>query len=451
MKYAPHPYQDHAIAQAVTNPAQGLFLDMGLGKTSITLTALAELLDDFRVRRILVIAPLRVAAMVWTEEVKKWDHLRGLRLSRCLGSEKQRLAGLARDADIYIINRENVPWLVQQYEKRPWPFDTLVIDELSSFKNPGSRRFKALRKVRPYVQRVIGLTGTPSPNGLLDLWAQVYLLDGGQALGKRFTTYRDYYFLPDKRNREIIYTWKLRPGAEQQIQEKVAGLCLSMTAQDWLQLPERIDRIVGVTLPAAVQPFYDQMETELVAALRGEILAAGSVAVAMGKLLQVCNGAVYFEDGHVEELHAAKLDTLEELVEAANGRPVLVFYNFRHDITRIQERIPGARVLLTEKDVDDWNTGRVPVMLAHPASAGHGLNLQAGGSAIIWYGLPWSLELYQQANARLHRQGQTKPVIIHHLIVTDSIEETVLAALQSKGETQDKLIAAVKAKLEGKT
>jgi SNF2 family DNA or RNA helicase len=446
--YNPHPYQRYATNKILEQDAVGLFLDMGLGKTVSTLTAVDQLLYDyFDVEKVLVIAPLRVAQKTWPDEIRKWDHLKHLRISRVLGNEKQRLAALQVKADIWIINRENVEWLVDLYGKN-WPFDMVVIDELSSFKSSKAKRFRALRKVRPMIKRIVGLTGTPAPNGLIDLWPQVYLLDQGERLGKTVTGYRSRYFDPGKRNRTVIFSWDPKPGAEEAIYSKLEDLCVSMSAEDWLQMPERIDREVMVQIPEAVRAQYDQLERDLLLPVAGGDITADTMAILSNKLLQMANGAVYDENGATREIHQAKIEALDDILEAANGQPVLVFYNYQHDRDRLLKHIPAARVLDTEDDIEKWNQGKIPVMLAHPASAGHGLNLQAGGNIIVWFGLTWSLELYQQANARLYRQGQDKSVIIHHLVAEETIDGDVMAALAGKDVSQKALLEAVKARIE---
>lgn len=448
MIYNPHPYQRYATNKILEQDAVGLFLDMGLGKTVSTLTAVDQLLYDyFDVEKVLVIAPLRVAQKTWPDEIRKWDHLKHLRISRVLGNEKQRLAALQVKADIWIINRENVEWLVDLYGKN-WPFDMVVIDELSSFKSSKAKRFRALRKVRPMIKRIVGLTGTPAPNGLIDLWPQVYLLDQGERLGKTVTGYRSRYFDPGKRNRTVIFSWDPKPGAEEAIYSKLEDLCVSMSAEDWLQMPERIDREVMVQIPEAVRAQYDQLERDLLLPVAGGDITADTMAILSNKLLQMANGAVYDENGATREIHQAKIEALDDILEAANGQPVLVFYNYQHDRDRLLKHIPAARVLDTEDDIEKWNQGKIPVMLAHPASAGHGLNLQAGGNIIVWFGLTWSLELYQQANARLYRQGQDKSVIIHHLVAEETIDGDVMAALAGKDVSQKALLEAVKARIE---
>ena len=417
-----------------------------MSKTVITLTAIKELMHNyFEVARVLVIAPLRVAENVWEEEARKWDHLQYLRLSKVLGSEKERIQALHNEADIYLVNRENVKWLVD-YCKNNWPFDMVVLDELSSFKSPRSQRFKALRKVRPLVRRVVGLTGTPAPNGLIDLWSQVYLLDSGERLGKTLTGYRERYFLPDKRSRDVVFTYKPKDGAEEAIYSKLSDICISMKSGDYLKIPERIDNVVPVYLPQKSMEKYRQLERDLLLPLLDGDVVAGNAAVLTNKLLQITGGAVYDEDGGVQEIHDEKIKALEDLVEAANGKPVLVYYAYRHDLGRIQKHL-DCRVLSTPKDIEDWNKGEVLVMLAHPASAGHGLNLQDGGSTIVWFGLPWSLELYQQANARIHRQGQKNTVVVHHLVAKETIDEDVMKVLASKEAGQEALLDAVKARI----
>lgn len=418
------------------------------GKTVISLTAINELLYNyFDVSNVLVIAPLRVAQTTWPGEVKKWGHLQHLTLSKVLGSAKERRLALNTPADIHIINRENVKWLVEECGKE-WPFDMVVIDELSSFKSNKAKRFRALRKVRPRIKRIVGLTGTPAPNGLIDLWPQIYLLDQGERLGKTVTGYRNRYFNPGRRNGYVVYDWVLKPGAEEAIYEKLDDICVSMKSEDWLQMPERIDREVVVRIPEAARARYDQLERDLLLPYESGDVTADNAAVLSNKLLQMANGAVYDENGSTREIHQAKLEALDDILEAANGQPVLVFYNYQHDRDRILKHIPTARVLDTEDDIEKWNQGEIPVMLAHPASAGHGLNLQAGGSVIVWFGLTWSLELYQQANARLYRQGQNKSVIIHHLVAEGTIDEDVMRALEHKDTGQEALLAAVKARIE---
>jgi SNF2 family DNA or RNA helicase len=444
MKFTPYPYQKRAIQHILDHPSAGLFLEMGLGKSVITLTAITELLhNSFEIERVLVIAPLRVADTVWTAEAEKWDHTRHLRISKVLGSKKKRVEALNTPADVYVINRENVEWIVDHYG-RSWPFDMVVIDELSSFKSPSSRRFRALRKVLPLINRIVGLTGTPAPNGLIDLWSQIYLLDQGERLGPTITSYRNRYFIPGKRRGHIVYEWI--PISEEVIYEKISDICISMKAEDWLDMPQRIDRTVTVTLPPAARARYKQLERDLLLPFSDGDVVANTAAVLAGKLLQLANGAVYDENHNVREIHKAKLEALGDIIEAANGKPILVFYTYQHDLHRIQKRF-SVRTLESSKDISDWNAGRIPVLLAHPASAGHGLNLQAGGNTIVWFGLPHSLELYEQANARLYRQGQKENVIIHHLVTEGTIDENVMKALARKALTQNDLMQAVKARI----
>ena len=445
MKYCAHDYQAYATEFVLSHPYCGLILDMGLGKSVITLTALWDLLlDSFDVGCVLVVAPKRVAEDTWPREIAKWEHLKGLTYSLVMGSEKERRTALSRKAMIYIINRENVSWLVEQ---TTWRFDALVIDELSSFKSAKAQRFKALKKVRPLCSRVIGLTGTPAPNTLIDLWPQMYLLDMGQRLGRFVTHYRERFFVPDKRNREIVYSYKLREGAELKIYELIGDICISMKATDHLKMSKLTMNRVEVHLSAQEQKLYDTLKREMILQLKdGEIDAVNAAALS-GKLLQMANGAVYDSQGRTVAIHDRKLDALEDLAEAANGKPVLVAYWFKHDLQRIKKRF-DVREIKSSKDITDWNKGDIPVAVIHPASAGHGLNLQAGGSTLIWFGLTWSLELYQQTNARLWRQGQTSgTVVIEHIITKGTIDERILKALSLKEVTQNALIDAVKANL----
>ena len=449
MEYKPHKYQQLAEQHIYDVPRCGLFLEMGLGKTVVTLTALHNLMyDRFEIRKALVIAPLRVAEDTWSRESEKWDHLQGLTISKILGTPTQRRRALAKDADIYIINRENVAWLCDELSQigDGWDFDAVVIDELSSFKSPKAQRFKALRKYITRSSRVIGLTGTPAPNGLIDLWSQIYLLDGGERLGKTVTGFRERYFVPNQRNQTTIFNYKPKPEAERNINDKIADICISMKAEDWLEMPDRIDSIQTVKLSDREMKDYLQFERDAyLEFLEGEVTAASAAALT-GKLLQYSNGAMYLPDGGYVKTSDKKLDMLEELVEAASGKPVLCFYSFRHDLERIQEKFPKARKLESSQDITDWNNGEIPMLLAHPAGAGHGLNLQAGGHIIVWFGLTWSLELYQQANARLYRQGQEEAVIIHHLITEGTMDKHVLESLQGKKDVQDDLMEALKVK-----
>ena len=447
MQYRPHDYQKYATNFTLEHPVCCLMLDMGLGKSVIALTALWLLaLDSFDIGRILVIAPKRVAENTWPKELAKWEHLTGLSYSLVLGSKKQREDALAKKASVYIINRENVAWLVENHR---WDFDTVVIDELSSFKSNQAQRFKALKKVRPLVQRVIGLTGTPAPNSLLDLWPQMFLLDMGQRLGRFIGGYRDRFFVPDKRNREIIYSYKSREGSEERIYELISDICISMKAVDFLNMPEKISNRVEVELDQKERRLYDDFQREMCVSIGSEEeLDAMNAAGLSNKLLQMANGGVYGEDKKVICIHDRKLDALEDLIEAANGKPLLVAYWYKHDLARIRERF-DVRTIDTEKDIDDWNAGKIPVALIHPASAGHGLNLQEGGSTVVWFGLTWSLELYQQLNARLWRQGQKNTVVIQHIVTRGTHDEDVMKALETKDTRQSALIAAVKARIGG--
>lgn len=447
MKYRPHNYQTFASEFILEHPVCCLMLDMGLGKTVVTLTALWELaLDRFDIGKVLVIAPKRVASDTWPKELQKWEHLTGLTASLVVGSRKEREAALSRPATLYIINRENVSWLVENHR---WDFDTVVIDELSSFKSSRTERFKAMKKVRPFVSRIIGLTGTPAPNSLLDLWPQMYLLDMGQRLGRFITGYRERYFVPDKRNREIVYSYKLRPGSEDAIYSLISDICISMKAVDYLDMPERIDNRIEVAMSEKERKLYDDFCRDMVVKIGSEELDAMNAGVLSGKLLQMANGAVYGDDRKVLPIHNRKLDALEDLVEAANGKPLLVAYWYQHDLARIRERFPEARCIDAARDIADWNAGKIPLALIHPASAGHGLNLQDGGCTIVWFGLTWSLELYQQLNARLWRQGQKHTVVIHHIITSGTHDEDVMKALESKDMRQSSLIEAVRARIGG--
>ncbi|KGM99563.1 DEAD/DEAH box helicase [Clostridium botulinum] len=444
MKYRPHSYQEYATQWILGKEKVGLLMDMGLGKTVVTLTAIQELMHDyFDIIKVLVIAPLRVAEDTWSSETEKWDHLKYLKISKILGSERERIAALNTTADIYVINRENVVWLVKYYGK-DWPFDMVVIDELSSFKSPKSQRFKALRKVKP--KRIVGLTGTPAPNGLMDLWSEIYLLDGGARLGKTITGYREKYFNPDKRNQSVIFSYKPKEGAKEHIYEKLKDICVSMKVEDYLKLPERIDNIIKINLSKFAMDKYKQLEKDLLLSLKDSDIVANNAAVLTNKLLQMANGAVYDENGDIQEIHDEKIKVLEDVIEAANGKPVLIFYSYKHDRDRLKNHFK-AKELKTSTDIKAWNKGEILIMLVHPASAGHGLNLQGGGNIIVWFGLTWSLELYQQANARLYRQGQKENVIVHHLVAKGTMDEDVMKALQNKEVGQDALLKAVKARL----
>lgn len=447
MRYEAHDYQKYATDFILTHPIAAVFLEMGLGKSVITLTALFDLiLDQFLVRKVLVIAPLRVARDTWPTEIRKWDHLSGLTFSVAVGSETERKTALMQTADIYIINRENVDWLITK-SGIPFDFDMVVIDELSSFKSWQAKRFKSLLKARPKIKRIVGLTGTPSSNGLMDLWAEFRILDLGQRLGRYISHYRNAYFVPDKRNAEVIFSYKPLPGAEQQIYDRISDITISMKSCDYLKLPECVINEVPVVMDDKEMAIYDRFREDMVAKLKDTEIDAANAAVLSGKLLQMANGAVYDEEKNSHLIHDRKLDALEDLIEGANGKPVLIAYWYQHDADRIKARFP-VREIKTSKDIEDWNAGKISAAIIHPASAGHGLNLQSGGSTLIWFGLTWSLELYQQTNARLHRQGQTDTVVIHHIIAKGTIDEQVMTALRKKEKTQDALIDAVRANLE---
>ena len=445
MKFIPHDYQQYAIDFIESHKTVAVLLDMGLGKTVITLTALNDLLfDHFEISRVLVIAPLRVARNTWPQEIGKWEHLNHIRYSVAVGTEKERRDALRKQASLYIINRENVPWLV---EKTDFTYDAIVIDELSSFKNWSSKRFKALMKVRPLAKRVIGLTGTPSGNGLMDLFAEFKVLDMGQRLGRFITKYRQDYFVPDKRNGQVVFSYVPLPGAEERIYEKIADITISMKAADHLKMPELIESEYSVRMDEAEKKMYDSMCEQLVLQMKGDEVTAANAGVLSGKLAQMANGAVYTDDGATLHIHDRKLDALEDIIESMNGKPLLVAYWFRHDAERIEKRVPCVR-LDTDDAIARWNRGEIHVALIHPASAGHGLNLQSGGSTLVWFGITWSLELYQQTVARLYRQGQnSNTVVVQHIIAEGTIDERILRALKRKDKTQTALIEAVKAEV----
>ena len=447
MKYFPHDYQRYATDFIINNPISAVLLEMGLGKSVISLSAINELmLDYFDVSRTLVIAPLRVANSTWPDEIKKWDHLKHLNYSVVIGSEKERLDALGKPAHIYLINRENVDWLITK-SGIPWKFDMVVIDELSSFKSYQAKRFKSLLKVRPKLKRIVGLTGTPSSNGLMDLWAEFRLLDMGERLGRYITYYRQNFFVPDKRNQQMIFSYKPKDGAEKKIYSLISDITISMKSKDFLKMPECIMNEVIVTLSDKEQKLYNSLKQDMVLSLEEKEIDAINAAALSNKLLQMSNGAVYNDDKESIHIHDRKLDALEDLLEGANGKPVLVAYWFKHDLEKIKDRF-DVREIKSAKDISDWNEGKIPVALIHPASAGHGLNLQAGGSTIIWFGLTWSLELYQQTNARLYRQGQDSTVVIHHILTKGTIDEDVMKALKAKEKIQDALIDSVKARLK---
>ena len=447
MIFVPHDYQAYAIDYIMTHPIAAVLLDMGLGKTVISLTAIAGLLfDSFEAHRVLVIAPLRVARDTWPAEIEKWAHLQLLTYSVVVGTAKERRAALMQRADITIINRENLAWLIEE-SGFPFDYDTVVIDELSSFKSHQSKRFKVLMRIRPMVKRIIGLTGTPSPNGLMDLWSEFKLLDMGQRLGRFITQYRNTYFIPDKRNGDIIYSYKLVSGAEDEIYRRISDITISMKATDHLKMPELISSEYEVRMSDGEAERYERLKRELVLQLPGGEVTASNAASLSGKLSQLANGAIYDDNGDVIAFHERKLDALEDIIEAATGKPMLVAYWFRHDLQRIRKRFT-VREIKSSDDIAEWNRGNIPIAVIHPASAGHGLNLQAGGSTLIWFGLTWSLELYQQTNARLWRQGQSaRTVVIQHIVTKGTIDERILKALQAKDKTQAALIEAVKAEV----
>lgn len=450
MEFKPHEYQKYAIEWIIKKPSAALFLDMGLGKTACTLGALSDLMhNSYEIKKALVIGTFRVARDTWCKEKDKWDQFRYFKVSKVMGSEKKRIAALDEKADFYVINRENVPWLVYYLGDR-WDFDMVVIDELSSFKNPNSKRFRALIRVRHRIKRIVGLTGTPAPNGLYDLWAQIFLLDEGQRLGRNMGDYVRKYFFPDRVYKGRVVKWKPIKGAEKMITDNLKDICMSMSGEDYLRLPKRFNNSIMVDMPAAARVKYMKFEEELSISLDGREIKAANPAVLTGKLLQMANGAIYDEDRGVRHIHDVKLEALDEIIEASNGRPILVYYNFRHDLERLIKHLRGTnfRVLDTSQDVEDWNNGDISVMLAHPKSAGHGLNLQYGGSIIVWFGLTWSLEEYQQANARLHRQGQANYVTVNHIIARGTIDEDVMGVLQKKGACQEDILEAVKARLK---
>lgn len=451
MEFIPHKYQKMAIQKVIDTPRVGLFLDMGLGKTVITLTAIDQLMYwDFEIEKVLVIAPLRVAEDTWSRECQKWEHLKHIKIVKVLGKESQREKAICKKGDIYIINRENIVWLVEYLKQigKKWFFDMTVIDELSSFKSPKSQRFKALKKYIMLSKRVVGLTGTPAPNGFMDLWSQLYLIDGGERLGKTLTYYREKYFMPNQRNATTIFNYTVKKGAENAIKQQISDICMSMQANDWLDLPQRMDLLQAVQFSELERKRYEKFEKDSYLQFLNEEITANSAAALTNKLLQYCNGAVYTQDGGRVEVNRKKLERLEEIVDTANGQPILCFYNFRFDCDSIIKKFPFAVKLEGENDIKNWNDGNIPLLLVHPKSAGHGLNLQQGGNIIVWFGLNWSLELYQQANARLHRQGQQKTVIIHHLIVENSIEQRVFQSLQKKENVQEGLLQALKVKYE---
>lgn len=450
MEFKPHDYQNYCISRIITDKDLGLLLDMGLGKTVIALTAINELIyGRFEVSRVLVIAPKKVAEMTWSTEAEKWDHLKHLRISKIIGTVQQRVRALNTAADVYVINRENVPWIVE-YDANNWRFDMVIVDELSSFKSSKAQRFKSLCYIRQHIKRFVGLTGTPASNGLTDLWAQIYLIDQGARLGKRITQFRTRYCECETHGGHFT-TYKMKLGAEEAIKDAISDICVSMKASDYLSLPDCITVDVPVFLDAKTKKQYEDFERDMLLQIDENTLDAGTAAVLSGKLLQFASGAVYDGDKNIIEIHNGKLEAFSELIEGLNGQHALVFYNFQHELTRILKHLEktslSVRQLRTDKDQQDWNGGKIDILLAHPASAGYGLNLQQGGHHIIWFGLNWSLELYEQANKRLHRQGQADKVIIHRLVTQDTRDVDVAAALEGKADVQDALLEALKARI----
>lgn len=446
MKYNPHDYQTYATNFILEHPVSAVLLEMGLGKSVITLTAILELMYEyFEVGKVLVIAPLRVARDTWPAEIKKWEHLKGITYSVVIGTEAERKSALSVKADIFLINRENVDWLITK-SGYSFDFDMVVIDELSSFKSSAAKRFKSLLKVRSKVKRIVGLTGTPSSNGLMDLWAEFRLLDMGERLGRYITNYRNNFFVPDKRNQQMIFSYKSRPGAEEEIYRLISDITISMKCADFLNMPQCVMNEITVQLSEEEKTLYDDLRKDMVLSLEDNEIDAVNAAALSGKLLQMANGAVYDDKNKVINIHEHKLEALEDLIEGANGKPVLIAYWYNHDLLRIKSKFK-VREIKTSKDIKDWNKGNIPAAVIHPASAGHGLNLQSGGSTLVWFGLTWSLELYQQTNARLWRQGQKETVIIHHIVCKGTIDEKVMDSLDKKYKGQENLINAVKAEI----
>lgn len=453
-EFIPHKYQLTAINHVINVPKCGLFLDMGLGKTVSTLTAIKELkYNRFQVNKVLIIAPKKVAEGTWSKEKDKWNHTKDFRVSLVLGSQQKRIKALSVNADLYIINRENIPWLVD-YLRNDWYFDTVVIDESSSFKNSRSKRFKALKMVLPKINRLIELTGTPSPNGVEDLWAQIYLLDQGTRLEKYITHFRAKYMEPNKRNRSQIFDYKIKDGVYDSIINKISDICISMKSEDYLELPDLSYNEIPIILNDKARRDYDKMERDFVLELEGaedEITAVNAAALS-NKLLQISNGAVYDSSGVYTEVHDAKIDSFLELVERLQGKSLLVFYNFQHDRDRIKKALEKSdlvvKELKTTQDEDDWNAGKIDILLTYPASAAYGLNLQEGGNHVCWFGLSWNLEHYQQANKRLHRQGQKEKVIIHHLVTQGTRDEDVMRALDNKAGVQEEIMQSLKARIK---
>lgn len=452
LDFKPHNYQKYCIEKVIENENIGLMLDMGLGKTIITLTAITELkFNYFEVNKVLIIAPKKVAESTWGNEIDKWRHLKDLKISKVLGSLTKRIKALNTRADIYIINRENVSWLVDYY-RQDWPFDMVVVDEFSSFKNHASKRFKSLKMIKNKIKRFVGLTGTPAPNGLKDLWAQVYLLDQGERLGKNISAFRERYFNYRRFGYSNFGEYEIKNGAEKAIKDKISDICISMKAEDYLELPDIIYDNVPIELDTKSKKQYEELEKKMVLSLGTTEIDVASAAALSGKLLQLSNGAIYDENKKVHEVHDCKIERFVELIEQLNGKPALVFYNFKHDLERIKKILNKSKLkvveLKTPEDEKEWNKGNIDILLAHPASAAYGLNLQDGGNHVVWFGLNWSLELYQQANKRLHRQGQKEKVIVHHLITKGTRDEDVMRAIENKGNIQEELLQSLKARIE---
>lgn len=440
-----HQYQKYSSDFIVNHPVSALLLECGLGKTVTTLTAIDDLMfDNFEVQKVLVVCPLRVCT-VWKDEVQKWSHLKELELSVATGSAKERINALKAKANIYVINRENLEWMICK-SGLPFNYDMVVIDELSSFKSHSTNRFKAMMEVRPRIKRIVGLTGTPAPNSLIDLWAEFKILDMGQRLGRYISRYREEYFVPDKRNGMQVWSWKPVIGSEERIYNAISDITISMESKDYLDMPKLIMNEIPVYMDLNEEAIYTSLKKDLAAKIAGNEITAMNAASLSNKLLQMANGSVYTDDGKVVRIHDRKIEALEDLIEAANGNPVMIAYWYKHDLERIQQHFK-IREIKTSKDIRDWNDGKIQVACIHPASAGHGLNLQKGGSTLIWFGLTWSLELYQQTNARLYRQGQQHSVVIHHLITQRTIDEDIMTALKNKDKTQSALMKAVKAQI----
>ena len=451
MKYIPHSYQQYCIDSIIYNKAIGLFLDMGLGKTVVTLTAIHELrFNRWEIAKPLIIAPKKVAEATWSTEAAKWDHTKNMRIVKILGTSAQRMRALATPGDVYVTNRENTQWIVNHF-RNDWPFDMVVLDESSSFKNSTSKRFKAMRLVRSRIKKIVELTGTPASNGLEDLWAQVYLLDGGARLGPTLSAYRDKYFIPGRRNQTTIFDYKPKDGSFEMIKQAISDICISMKAADYLTLPDVLVNDIPVALDSKARRAYMQLEAELLLQVDDNTITAGSAGVLTGKLLQLCNGAIYDEDKNTVPIHDCKIEAFMELIEQLNGNHAFVLYNFQHDRERLLNALAKTnlrvRVYSRLQDQTDWNNGEIDVLLAHPASCGYGLNIQGGGHHVIWFGLTWSYEQYDQSNKRLYRQGQEHPVVIHRLFIQGGMDETVMEALESKGDVQDMLLAALKARI----